>query len=66
MPRIISARLIEASSKSKDLSPLLYKYKLFGHFHARVIKPAVEQINKHSNFIADYELIKKYPASSGL
>jgi plasmid replication initiation protein len=52
----------EINISVSDLKTMLLvenKYKLFGHFHDRVIKPAVEQINKHSNFIADYELIKK-------
>lgn len=35
------------------------KYLMFGHFSSRVLNPAIEQINKYSNFDAEYLLIKR-------
>jgi len=43
----------------KEMMQIDDTYKLFGHLNKRVLKPSVEQINKHSNFHVEYKTYKK-------
>jgi len=43
----------------KELLNVETKYKSFSHFHDKIIKPAIIQINEHSNFIVEYNTLKK-------